>query len=195
MPDYPAGATQVVTDNFNIHMVAVGNDPGDVSLAIETTVTGAELETLRTRIGALTNAAVQATSRSTKEQISEALAVPLDEAHSAASQKMVLVFQNSALDSRQVAIPAPDASYFGTDGISIITPNGGAAAGSPAKLLFDAIAQIVLVLNGGAVGTGDYLFLRGFRSQFARKLPKPRGAAVTPVEPSGAVEPGSEPGA
>lgn len=194
MPDYPTGVTPVVTDSFNMHVISVGNDAGDVSIAIDTTVTGAELATLRTRLGALTNAAVQSTTRSTKDSISAGLAVPLDESHSSPAQKMVLVFENSLLETRQIAVPAPDASYFGTDGISVILPNGGAAAGSPAKLLFDAIAQCVLVLNGGALGSGDFLFLRGYRSQFSRRMPKPRGAAATPIEPSGAIEPGSEPG-
>ena len=200
MPDFPtedAGHPRIDGNTFNVHFVAAGQDPADVGLdELGADVTAAELAVLRTRWGNLSNAAVQKTTHSITEEVSKGVINPLDESYSDAATKLILLFQNATLQSRQIAIPAPDEAYFGLDGISIITPDGGAAAGTPARLLFDAIAQTVLVLNGGAAADpqGTFVFLRGYRSNFARKLPKPRGTARVSIEPAVGVEPGDEPG-
>lgn len=201
MPDFPvedAAHPRIESDTFNVHFVAAGSDEADVSLSdLAATVTGAELATLRTNWGNLSNAAVQKTTRSAMQEVSKAVISPLDESYSDAASKMILVFENALLQSKQVAIPAPDESYFGLDGISIITPNGAAAAGTPARLLFDAIDATIDVLNGGAAADpqGTWLFLRGYRSNFGRKLPKPRGTARVSLEPEVGQEPGPEPDA
>lgn len=199
MPDFPvedAGHPRIEAGSWNVHFVAAGSDEADVGLSdVASTVTGAELATLRTGWGNLSNAAVQKTTRSDTQEVSKAVISPLDESYSDAAAKMILVFENATLQSKQVAIPAPDESYFGLDGISIITPNGAAAVGTPARLLFDAIAGTIAVLNGGAAADpqGTWLFLRGYRSNFGRKLPKPRGTARVSLEPEAGQEPGPEP--
>jgi hypothetical protein len=199
MPDFPAVgvAPRITPNNFTISLLASGGDKTSVQFNdLENTVAGAELATLRERIGALSNAAVHQTTFSSLVQVSLARVNPLDESYSSASVKMILSFQDNNLELKNVAIPAPDESYFGSDGITIITPDVGASAGSPAKLLGDAIAQIALVLNGGAgaITAGTFAFLKGYRSQQSRKLPPSRSARPS-IEPLATTEPGPEPSA
>lgn len=201
MPDFPTdqtpatGAPRVQIRNFTMNFSCVGNDDASVQISdIGPDVAGAEIATMRAGLGALSNGAVYETTFSEKLKVSKGRVNPLDEAHSSANMKLILVFEDANLNTKEIGVPAPDASYFGLDGISITTPDGAAAAGTPARLLFDAIAGVIAVLNGGAAAAtqGTWRFLRGYRSAQSRKLPKPRGTSSVAVEPSATTEPGPE---
>jgi hypothetical protein len=198
MPDFPT--TQVaprrVTNSYSIDLLAAGGDAAGVQLTdIATTVAGAELALVRTSVGNISNAAVRNTSFTEKVAVSDTNINPLDEAFADASTKLVLVFQDDDMELRTIAIPAPDASFFGTDGVSLIPADGGAAAGTPARILADALAIITLVMNGGALAdpAGTFSFLKGYRSRRTSRLPRPRTSRPV-VEPSGGVLPPAEPG-
>ncbi|MFN3982707.1 MAG: hypothetical protein ACK4SA_20200 [Caldilinea sp.] len=196
MPDFPDTSTapRSVGRVFTVQMLAAGGDMATVSLdSIDSAVVTAELETLRTRIGQVTNAAVLQTTESTITTISKSRANPLDEAYASAADKLILTFQNDDLTIRSIAIPAPDEIMFGDDGITAVVPNAAASAGTGPKLLADLITAIRTVLNGGAAGSGTYQYLNGYRSQRSRKLPKPR-TSRRPVEPAPGQNPPAAPG-
>lgn len=194
MPDFPAVgvAPRKNVTNFTINFLAAGGDTAATSLNdIPVTVTGGELANVRTALGNLSNAAVVSTYQSEVVSISLTNTNPYDEAYASAGDKMILVLQDDDQNTRSFAVPAPDASYFGSDGVGLITPDGAAAAGTPAKVLADAITALVLAANGGALGAGTYAFLRGYRSRQARRIPRPR-VSIPVIEPT--AEPGPEPG-
>lgn len=195
MPDFPliATAPRRTARSFTVSMLAAGGDDASVQISdIAVTVTGTELADVRTGIGALTNAAVIKTTVSETVEISPTRANPLDESYASASTKLILTFQNDDLEIRSLAIPAPDESYFGPDGVTMIAPNISAASGTPAYMLATAVDAIQLVLNGGDTGNGTFQLLNGFRSERTRKLTKPRTVRSS-VEPTSTTEPGPEP--
>lgn len=197
MPDFPdpGDAPRKNVRNFTINFLAVGGDTASTSLnEIPVSVSGAELANVRTALGNMSNAAIVSTYQSEVVSIALTNATPLDEAWASPGDKLLLVFQDDDQETKSFAVPAPDASYFGSDGVGLITPNGAAAAGTPARVLADAITAITLALNGGAAAdpAGTYAFLRGYRSRQARRIPRPR-YSPTIVEPT-TEEPGPEPG-
>lgn len=196
MPDFPAvvDAPRETGRAYTMQLLAAGGDLATVSLdGIATSVTGAELATLREKVGAATNAAMLQTTQSEIVTVAKSRVNPLDESYSSAAVKLLLTFQADDLSVRTVAIPAPDESLFGTDGISIIVPDAAAAAGTPAKILSDLISNLRVILNGGIAGAGTYQFLTGYRTERSRKLPKPRSARAS-IEPAAGVLPPAAPG-
>lgn len=177
MPDFPPAldAPRIQNTVFTVSLLASGGDGASVVLSdLDVAVTGLELAAVRTAVGNLSNAAVWNTSLSGKVTIAKTLINPLDEAYASASEKLVLVFQDADLNLRQIAIPAPDEAYFGGDGVTMITPNGSALNGTPARTLSDAITAILVALNGGGSGTGTFALLQGYRSSHTRKVRKPK---------------------
>lgn len=198
MPDFPPviDAPRRNDRLFSVGFLCAGGDQASVGLdGIATSVTGAELANLRTAVGNLSNGSVVGTTYSETVSVSPTTVTPLDESYSEASTKLVLVFQDANQDIVSIAIPAPDESFFGQDGVTIITPDTGAAAGTPARVLGDSIANIRSVLNGGiaAAPAGTYALLRGYRSKRAGKLPKPRMVRAS-GEPGAGTLPPAEPG-
>jgi hypothetical protein len=191
MPDFPpiANAPRETGRAYTMQLLAAGGDLATVSLdGIATSVTGAELATLREKIGAATNAAMLQTTQSEIVSVAKSRVNPLDESYSSAATKLLLTFQADDLTVRTVAIPAPDESLFGTDGISIVPPDAAAAAGTGPKIMADLISNLRVVLNGGIAGTGTYQFLTGYRTERSRKLAKPRQARPS-IEPAGVLPP------
>jgi hypothetical protein len=197
MPDFPlpAVAPRRTARSFTVSMLAAGGDEASVQIAdIPVTTSGSELADVRLGVGTLTNAAVIKTTVSETVEISPTRANPLDEAYASASTKLIITFQNQNLEIRSLAIPAPDESYFGPDGVTMIAPDISAAPGSPARVLAYAIDAIANAINGGVNGTGTFQLLNGFRSERTRKLSKPKTVRPS-VEPTATTEPGPEPDA
>jgi len=194
MPDFPlvAVAPRRTARSFTVSMLAAGGDEASVQIAdVPVSVDGTQLALARTAIGNLTNAAVVKTTVSETVEVAATRVNPLDESYASASTKLVLTFQDEDLELRSIAIPAPDESYFGPDGVTMIAPNDSAAAGSPALILANALEVILEVINGT---TGTFQLLGGFRSERTRKLTKPK-TVRTSVEPTSTTEPGPEPSA
>lgn len=196
MPDFAPiiNVPRVEANNFNVNFIGVGGDTSSTAIEFEDTVTGAELATWRTNVASLSNAGVFKTNTNYSVEIPKYKAGPLDEAHSSVKEKLIMVFQNATLDVKEFSVPAPDSSYFVGDGITAVTPDSAAAAGTPARLLASAVASTRLILNGGAAATGEdigtYEYVRGYRSRPGMK--RPRFDPTFAYEPTTTTEPGPE---
>lgn len=186
MPDFPDIADLGrITDNvYTINFLAAGGDAASVQVdglpVAGVTLMGA----VRTALGNMSNAAVVATSSTIKTEVNPASAFVrvLDESFSDASTKAVMVFQNDALEIKSIAIPAPDASLFAADGVTLDSGNA---------LVQAAITAITAALNAG--GADTYAYSKGYRSTRSRRLPRPR-TVKTVVEPAIGENPPPEPG-
>lgn len=196
MPDFVSALTvpRVEKNLFNVSLIGVGGDTSSTAIEYVDTVTGTELAAWRTSVGTLSNAGVFKTNAALSVEIPKYKAGPLDEAHSSVKEKLILVFQDAGLDTKEFSIPAPDASYFVGDGITAVTPDSSAAAGTPAKLLATAIFNTRLILNGGAAATGGavgtFEYVRGYRSRPGMR--RPRFDPTFAYEPTSTTEPGPE---
>lgn len=191
MPDFQ-GAAPVEYNTYNVSVIAVGGDVSSVGIDFLDTVAPAELLAFRAAVGGISNAAVFKTNTGYILEKSKALSVPLDEAHSSVKMKMKLVFQNADLDVKEIAVPAPDASYFVGDGRTVVTPSSAAAVGTPARLMSTYVQAIAAVLNGGAAADpgGTYQYVRGYRSGDGK--PAPAFDPTIAAEPLTTTEPGPE---
>jgi hypothetical protein len=199
MPDFPSDAVavpRITSSTFTVNLLASGGDIASVQFSdVPVTVAGLELADARAAVGNLSNAAVNSTTFSGVVEVAKTKINPLDEAYASASTKLVLVFQDNQLNIKTIAIPAPDESYFGGDGVTMITPSMAGLATSPAYILAQAIIVIVAVLNGGAgaITAGTFALLSGYRSERTRKLNKPRTVRAS-IEPGAGILPPALPG-
>lgn len=185
MPNFPPAATFVDSRIFTVQFKAGGGDPASVQIDdLPAAVDAAGILTLRGAITRLSNAGAWQTTDTNQRTIAINDVVVYDEMYSEAQTKLVLVWQDATLALKKIAIPAPDASFFGTDGVAIITPDGGTPSvpPTPAQILFDSITDITTALNAGG---GTWAFMQGYRSKRAGKLRRPR-PIVTPTEPGAA---------
>lgn len=162
MPFFPTGSLPHINGNFSMSLTDLRGEVASVSLQYEDTVTDEELDAVVANVAGVSNAGLFSHQRGIKTGIAPASALALDEGESSASVKAELVFQNNALVSRSVSIPAPDAQYIEADGFTI--KNTGTMA--------TAISAIQTVLNGGAAGTGSFVFARGYIVTKSRKTQK-----------------------
>lgn len=178
----------VTTYDTTISWKTVGGDNSSTHLTeTPAAATDANIAALADALSDLSNAAIKKRRTTKSIEKSIALLTAFDEAYADANTKLVLQFQNAALDIKETTIPAPDASFFGGDGYTAIVPDD---AGSDAQILLDtAIAAWLTVYNTGG---GTYAYLGGFRS------PLPGGASVRTLpgiaEPGVGGEPPPEPG-
>jgi hypothetical protein len=196
MPPFPPAAPIKTETSFTVSLLAAGGDRASVQITdLSDELTDVQSINLRSAIGRLSNAAVISDSRTVSRSIAETLTNPYDEAFAEAQTKLVLVWQNEDQELKSIAVPAPDISYFATDGVSLITPDGGTpdAPPTPAQIVFAQLAFITTALNAGTP-TGTYVFLKGYRSKRAGKLPTPRTSRPV-VEPAAADVPPPDPGA
>lgn len=196
MPPFPPAAAILSKSSFVVTFLCAGGDKATVKIDdIDASVTSVQTINLRSALGRLSNGGVIADNLTASRSIAETQAAVYDEAYAEAQTKMVLVFQDEDQNLKTIAVPAPDASYFGSDGVSIIALDSGtpSAPPTPAQILYASVTDILTVLNlpGGA---GTYALLKGYRSKRAGKLPRPR-TNVVPVEPLAADVPPPDPGA
>lgn len=169
MPNWTG--TPVSVRTVGVTFLTVGGDTASVSLTDLGSVTDGQVTTLKNALAALSNAVTIATNNTNKVAVNPAAQTAFDEAHSTAGVKMVLTFQDADLNIRNIAIPAPDASFFGLDGVTVIAPDDGAAEGTPARLLDTAISVITAIIQTDG---GTYTYAGGYRSDRARKTRRPR---------------------
>lgn len=196
MPPFPPAAPIKESTSFTVTLLAAGGDKASVQINdLSDELTDVQSINLRSAIGRLSNAAVISDTRSVQRSIAETQTNPYDEAFSEAQTKLVLVWQDEDQNLKSLAIPAPDASYFASDGVSLIEPDGGtpSAPPTPAQIVFAQLAFITTALNAGTPA-GTYVFLKGYRSKRAGKLPTPRSSRPV-VEPAAADVPPPDPGA
>lgn len=171
MPSNFGVGTVVTTKSQDITWLTVGGDkPHSKLTEIPSAATDANLAALREAVGDLSNAAVLQESRNTSLAKGSADVVAFDEAYADATTRLTLKFQNDALDIKEYNIPAPDAQFFGADGVTAIVPDAG---GTDAQVLLQtAITAILTVINTGG---GSYAYVAGYRS------PLPAGFRVRAV--------------
>lgn len=195
MPPFPPAAAILSKSSFTVTFLCAGGDKATVKIDdIDDSVTSVQTINLRSAIARLSNGGAIADNLTAQRSIAETQAEVYDEAYAEAQTKMVLVFQDEDQNLKTIAIPAPDASYFGSDGVSIIPLDSGtpAAPPTPAQILYASVTDILTVLNLPAA-SGTYELLKGYRSKRAGKLPRPR-TVVTLSEPSAASVPPPDPG-
>lgn len=183
MPSFPSGVSPVDRGTFTSTYIDYRGEKANVSLTYPLTVTDVELGAMLTALSGVTNAGLVSFSNTEWTGISPANAETYDEAEASVSVKAELVFQDNGLNTRSVSVPAPDASFVGDDGFTIVN------TGTMATL----ITEIANVLNGGAGGTGTFAFMRGYIVNRSRNAKKPN---IKPgiVEPGVGDLPGDAPG-
>lgn len=189
MPDWSGtGVNNKV--NVALEFRGAGGDKSSVNLSgLNNAYGSGSVAALRTAVASLSNSVPVGTNYSQSVKVQDGIDAPLDESYSDVDTKLVLNFQDALLVIRQVAIPAPDEQFFGTDGIAAVAPDAAAAAGSAPKLLATAIAAIMTAINTGG---GSFVYQGGYRVKRSRSLPRPRNV-VSSVEPDGQ-NPGDAPG-
>lgn len=190
MPDWSAGAG-VSSAQVTFDFLCAGGDRASVQLdGVSGDMLTATVGSLRAAIAALSNGVPVGQSLSSQQRAQLGVDNPLDESYSSAGMKMVLQFQNALLETKSVAIPAPDEQFFGPDGITVITPDSAATAGSAPELLDNAISAILSAIN---VGGGTFAYIGGYRVERSRRTVRPR-VVRSSVEPAVGQNPGDEPG-
>lgn len=180
-----ANATPVAFGNFTVSFLAAGGDTAQVSLRLNPDTDNTQRVALQVALGNLSNAAVYAYQSSEGLQVAKNKVTPFDESYSSASEKMVLQFQDDNLELVSMAIPAPDESFFASDGVTVDVNNVTVAG---------AIATIEEYLNErGEDPAGSFSFVRGYRTSRSRSQRPPR-TVVSSVEPAGGQTPPAEPG-
>jgi len=178
MPKLPVSPVKD-TSVFTVSLIASGGDLTSTSVSdFDATVTGAQLTTLQESIGDLSNAGVYGQTVSVKRETSKANTTVLDESFSSAGTKAIFVFQDDNLNTRQITVPAPDASIFTIDGITVNTANA---------LVIAFKNAVLAVINAGTVA-GTYSLVRGYRAEHSRKIPRSHYSPLL-IEPSGGVNP------
>lgn len=190
MPDWSAGAG-VSQASVNFEFLCAGGDRASVNIdGVNGDMLTATVAALRGAIAALTNAVPVSQSLTSAQRAPLGVDNPLDESYSSAGMKMVLQFQNALLELKSIAIPAPDEQYFGPDGVTVVTPDSGATAGSAPELLDNAITAILSAINTGG---GTFAYIGGYRVERSRRTVRPRVVRAS-VEPAVGQNPGDEPG-
>lgn len=181
MPRFPIGSLPANTGTISASLIDRNGDVASVSVELLDTVTDAEAEAMALAVADVSNAGLLSYVQSAKTAINPKNARAYDEAESSVASKAELVFADNSLKTRSVSVPAPDAQYI----VNKVVQNTGAMA--------TLITAIENVLNGGALGSGTFVFQRGYFVSRSRKAEK---GVVTPQfsEPVIAVPPGDEPG-
>lgn len=183
MPALPTTPTPNGKGTFTISYIDAGGEETTTSIDdFDPTVTSLQLAAVQVALGNLSNAAVYAQSTTAKISVSRANVTPFDEAFSSSSMKLVMVFENDDQDIRQITIPAPDIQFFESDKITLKTSDADVTA---------AINAVLNVINAGTPAN-TFKYVRGYRADRARKLPKGRFAPLL-LEPGAADNPSEAP--
>ena len=182
MPNFPAAAPTRTSLSYTATFVAAGGDVSSVSIDSGNNNADAEFFNWASAVGNVSNAAMSSLTLSEKVEIPLTFVSPFDESYSSASTKLIMVWGNQSFEQVTFAIPAPDEAVFGNDGVTVDNAYSGIIALNIATL------QFLTATIGGTWG-----FLRGFRSERTRKLPRPRSVRNS-VEPPVGELPARAPG-
>lgn len=187
MPDFPAappvpgGVVRQQRYTLSVSLVDfMGNTSAVPVASFDDNLTGGQRNGFVEAVGRCSNAGVFETNYTDQTFISKLEARVFDEAHATVNSKLVMVYEFK--DDPRIKIvsevPAPDATLFESDGITVnINDEDGLV-----QNLIDATLSIIN--DGGLIDDGEYRFARGFLSQ--RSVRGKRGK----VRPSKVEEPG-----
>jgi len=165
MPRFPIGAIASNLGSFSASLIDRNGEIGSVSLELLDTVTDAEAEAVGLAVADVSNAGLLSYGIAKKTAVNPKNTTAYDEAESSVASKAELVFADNSLRTRSVSVPAPDAQFI----VNKVVQNTGAMA--------TLISAIELVLNGGAGGSGTFVYQRGYFVSRTRKTSK---GVVTP---------------
>ena len=165
----------------SISVKSAGGDSAALNIPTNSSITALEISGAVQDIMEGSNAGILEYSYKQKiALVAKSTLIAYDEAHSSASQKMVLIFENTATGERYTCpVPAPDQAMFLSDGVMINELHAQVIA---------TIAAVSTILNGGVAGGTEWVYVSGYRADYATKLRKPRSGEVA-VEPSPAGPP------
>jgi len=132
--------------------------------------------------GALSNMGAFKLGEDKTSEIRIADAEAVDEAYANAGSVLSLQFENNDLEKITVDIPAPDASLFEADGITL-KPRTDATVGT---LIGNAIDTAETAINTTWIPNNSFAFVRGTRRSRKVSLPTAPRAVPTVIEGSGA---------
>jgi len=131
-------------------------------------------------LGALSNMGVYRVSEGKENEIKIANAVANDETHGDPSMVLVMTFENDNLEKVSIDVPAPDATLFAPDGVTL-KDRTDATVGA---IIGRAIDAIEVVLNTSFAPNNSYQFTRGMLR--SRKVSMPKAPAAHPTVAEGA---------
>jgi len=133
-------------------------------------------------IGAVSNMGVYRVTEGKVNDIRIADAVANDEAHSDPSNVLSMTFENDNLEKIVIDIPAPDATLFAGDGVTLLDRTD-ATVGTLIGDLIDAAEQVI---NSTYAPANSFEYVRGVLRTRKVKLPTGMLAVPTVQEGSGA---------
>jgi len=170
---FSVGFVGISGDTYSTRFSGLG---GAVDLAI------GEKMAVVDAFGALSNMGAYKLIEDKTSEIRVADAEAVDEAYANAGAVLSMSFENNDLVKIVVDIPAPDASLFEADGVTL-KPRTDATVGT---LIGAAIDAAEAAINSTWVPANSFAFVRGIRR--SRKVKLPTGTVATPtiIEGSGA---------
>lgn len=111
-----------------------------------------------------------------------------DEAYANPGDILVLHFENASAEKYTVDVPAPDARFFESDGVTL-KPRTDATDGTVIGELIDASLNVI---NTSFLPVNTFAFVRGVRRQ--RKMRLPAGQRPRPAVSEPAAAPETNPG-
>lgn len=118
-----------IVANISATVTDIAGQSARVSIGdLTASPTNTQLTNWLNALGDCTNGAIVAANATAQQRDDITSRVANDEGHSLVNDKAVLIFQNSAGDTRREEIPAPDASLFGADGVTVDPTNAQVAA-------------------------------------------------------------------
>lgn len=180
MPDFPEGVTPVESGSVTFSFLASGGDKASVQIPLNA---DGDAALVRAALGDLSNAALFAVAETERSEVPLSEVNPFDESYSSASEKLILQWQDATLATRSLAVPAPDESYFASDGVTLDTTDSTVSA---------SVGALTTYFNAGDPA-GTWSFVRGYRSSRSRAQRPPRTVRAS-VEPGATSVPPEEPG-
>lgn len=108
-----------------------------------------------------------------------------DEAWSDASNVLYMVFQNNEGRTITYEVPAPQARFFESDGVTLIPlPANSADDNADEAIVRELILASQNVINTSFAPVNSYVFVRGSRRTRKQPLPAAKNARPTVTEPA-----------
>lgn len=171
--------------SYSVTLKDVAGKKARISISgYSASVTGVDLTLFRTAASKLSNAGAITTNQTLEAGINEANADAFDEGESSVTTKAVFVFQDSTRVTKRIEIPAPDASIFNEDGVTVNT----------AFPLVAAFLTRALNILNASTPPETFQLLRAFASERSRRTRTPNFRPNI-VEPGTGSSPPPAPGA
>jgi len=190
MPGFPGFdpldplANKSRTKGFSVGLVSLQGDKYSMrfsGLGGAVDLTAGEHMAVAEAAGALSNMGVYALREDKVTSIPISDAVASDEVHGDPTIVLTMHFENNDGDKMSVDIPAPDATLFETDGVSL-KPRTDATVGT---IIGDFIDAAELAINSTWLPNNSFSFTRGVRR--VRNIKLAQGSNVKPGVQEGAV--------